>query len=249
MSDQHDLRADADVSPEEEEIIEGEFLPDDDTHLLGDIAEEVVPSTSPTPDSDETIASSEAATDTAAPEIIWQRTRQKSANRLAIFPLAMGLIGLGGLLLAEDYVDGLEVSLGASTIIIIGALILTYLFRFFTSGRRERGLFFLAIITISWGGLLALSVIDDENFPLDEFWPLAFAGVGAAFFMTFLFERSHQAGLVFPGIILLFTAGVAFLVTLDIINDDAQDIIADYWPLLLAFIGLTLLPSALQEEL
>ena len=70
------------------------------------------------------------------------------------------------------------------------------------------------------------------------------------FSSPFLFERSHQAGLVFPGIILLFTAGVAFLITLEIIDDDAQDIIADYWPLLLAFIGITLLlPSALTRRI
>lgn len=224
----------------DDDIIEGEFEAEDRAVAPPDTDDDT------TADADQGVKDNK---DNNAPEILSGRTRQKSANRLAIFPLAMGFIGLGVLLLLEDYVDGLRVSLGASTVIIVGALVLTYVFRFFTSGRRERGLFFLAIVIMSWGSLLALAVVDGENFPLDEFWPLMFAGVGAAFFLTFMFERSHQVGLVFPGVILLFTAGVAFLVTLEVIDEGARDTISDYWPLLLAFIGLTLLPSALQEEL
>lgn len=247
--------------PYDDDIIEGEFESDAPSTK----AAEPSPAAAPTddaalqdheayaePDADGNVAAATGTRSTAddhPPEILSTRTRQKSANRLAIFPLAMGFIGLGVLLLLEDYVDGLEVTLAASTVILIGALVLTYIFRFFTSGRRERGLFFLAVVITTWGGLLALSVVDSENFPLDEFWPLLFAGVGVAFFLTFLFERSHQVGLVFPGVILLFTAGIAFLVTLDIIDAGMRDTISDYWPLLLAFVGITLLPSALQEEL
>jgi len=77
---------------------------------------------------------------------------------------------------------------------------------------------------------------------------LALATVGMALFITFLFERSHQIGLVFPGIILLFASGVAFAVSLDVIDQKVLDIVADYWPLVLAFIGLTLFPSAVQRR-
>jgi hypothetical protein len=232
-----------------EDIIEGEFESDELAPEPAD-APPVNAENSPDEDAQPDQRQTTDATDAdRAPEMLSGRTRQKSANRLSIFPLAMGFIGLGVLLLLEDYVDGLAVSLAASTVILIGSLVLTYVFRFFTSGRRERGLFFLAVVITSWGALLALSVIDNENFPLNEFWPLLFAGVGAAFFLTFMFERSHQVGLVFPGVILLFTAGIAFLVTLDVIDEGMRDTISDYWPLLLAFIGITLLPSALQEEL
>lgn len=178
-----------------------------------------------------------------APEAI----RQRSGSRLAIFPLAMGFIGLGVVLLAEDRIEGLTIGLGQASIVLIGALVLTFLFRFFTSGRRERGLFFLAVVVISWGIVLAMSTIDNETFPIEEFWPLTIAGVGIAFFMTFLFERNHQTGLVFPGIILLFTTGILFIGTLGIITDAMQDFVRDYWPLALAFLGLTLLPAAFQD--
>lgn len=234
---EHHTDLDETFTPEED-IIEGEVVEPDST-LDGP--------TRPLAEEQASSSSEEEAADSVR-AVRPQRIRQKSANRVAIFPLAMGFIGLGGLLFAEDYVDGLEVSLAASSIILIGALILTYLFRFFTSGRRERGLFFLATIAITWGALLALSVVDSETYPLAEFWPLIFAGVGSAFFLTFIFERSHQIGLVFPGVLLLFVSGVAFLVTLDVIDETIQDTVSDYWPLLLAFIGLTLLPSALQED-
>ncbi len=223
------------LSPEDSEALEAMGIEDDET--------EVAP-----PESASSTSSSERST---VQEVRPERIRQRGANRVAILPMALGCISLGTLLLAQDYVEGfdeLNITPAAATVILIGALVLTYIFRFFTSGRRERGLFFLSVVTLTWGGLLALTVVNGENYPLTEFWPLLFAGVGVAFFFTFLFERSHQVGLVFPGIILLFTSGVAFLVTQNIINQDIQDVVSDFWPLLIAFVGLTLLPSALQDE-
>lgn len=181
-------------------------------------------------------------------EVLSEAVRQKSGSRLAIFPLAMGFIGLGALLLIEDRVEGVKVTSSAAVVILAGALVLTYLFRFFLSGRRERGLFFLALITIGWGALIALVSLEEESFTYEEFWPLALATVGMALFITFLFERSHQVGLVFPGFILLFASGVAFAVSLEVIDQKVLDIVADYWPLVLAFIGLTLFPSAVQRR-
>ena len=181
-------------------------------------------------------------------ELLSVPIRQKRSNRLAIFPLAMGFITLGGLLLAEDRIEELEVTLPAAIVIIVGALVLTYIFRFFTSGRRERGLFFLATVMMVWGIVIALTVLNRDEFEIAEFWPLILAGIGVAFFFTFLLERTHQVGLVFPGIILMFASAVAFAVTLEVINQSMLDTIADYWPLVIAFVGLTLLPTALQDR-
>ncbi len=181
-------------------------------------------------------------------ELLSVPIRQKHSNRLAIFPLAMGFITLGGLLLAEDRIEELDVTLPAATVIIVGALVLTYIFRFFTSGRRERGLFFLATVMMVWGIVIALTVLNSDEFEIAEFWPLILAGIGVAFFFTFLLERTHQVGLVFPGIILMFASAVAFAVTLEVINQSMLDTIADYWPLVIAFVGLTLLPTALQDR-
>ncbi len=178
------------------------------------------------------------------PELI----RQQRPGRLAIAPLAFGLIGLGGLLLAENFVEELEITAGAAIIILLGSFVLTTVFRFFESGRRQRGLFFVGNVLLIWGGVVALNVLREDKFPLDEFWPLTIAGVGAAFFITFLFERNHQAGLVFPGIILMFASGIAFLVTLDVIGPDLTDGVKDFWPLIVAVVGLLLFPAAFQKR-
>ncbi len=178
------------------------------------------------------------------PELI----RQQRPGRLAIAPLAFGLIGLGSLLLAENFMEELEITAGAAIIILLGSFVLTTVFRFFESGRRQRGLFFVGVVLLIWGGVVALNVLRDDKFPLDEFWPLTIAGVGAAFFITFLFERNHQAGLVFPGIILMFASGIAFLVTLDVIGPDLTDGVKDFWPLMVAVVGLLLFPAAFQKR-
>ncbi len=178
------------------------------------------------------------------PELI----RQQRPGRLAIAPLAFGLIGLGSLLLAENFMEELEITAGAAITILLGSFVLTTVFRFFESGRRQRGLFFVGVVLLIWGGVVALNVLRDDKFPLDEFWPLTIAGVGAAFFITFLFERNHQAGLVFPGIILMFASGIAFLVTLDVIGPDLTDGVKDFWPLMVAVVGLLLFPAAFQKR-
>lgn len=227
----HHIQQDADNSPQTRRI----QLPMDDE----DDVEESEPVERETTISDDV---------SRVNELLSIPIRQKHSNRLAIFPFAMGFITLGALLLAESRVEGLEVTLPAAIVIIVGALVLTYIFRFFTSGRRERGLFFLATVTIVWGGVIALTVLNTEDFEITEFWPLILAGIGVAFFFTFLFERTHQVGLVFPGIILMFASAIAFAVTLDVINQSVLDAVADYWPLVVAFVGLTLLPSALQNR-
>jgi hypothetical protein len=183
-------------------------------------------------------------------EMAPEPTRQRRGGRLAIFPLALGLIVLGGLLLASKYVEGLnfEIDFTRGLVVLSGALVLTFMFRFFLSGRRERGLFFLAVVLIMWGVVLAMAVLGDEQFPLAEFWPLVLAGIGVAFFFTFLFERTHQGGLVLPGIMLMFASGIALAVMLDVIGDSTQEIINDYWPLLLTLIGIVLLPNTLVRK-
>ena len=125
---------------------------------------------------------------------------------------------------------------------------LTYIMRFFASGRRERGLFFIAMVLLAWGSLLGLSMATDGEFALSQFWPLFVSGIGVAFVLTFIFERTHQIGLLFPAILLIYSSGVAVLATQDIISPDVQQAVVDYGALVVAFIGLTLIPTALRAR-
>lgn len=173
--------------------------------------------------------------------------RQKQGSRLPLLPLAFGLIGAGVLLLFSRITESIDITAGIGLVIVLGALTLTNIFRFFESGRRERGLFFIAMTLFVWGILLALDTIL-VGFVLADYWSLTLAGMGMAFVFTFLFERTHQTGLIFPGMILIFTSGVIIAVEQNLINQGIQNALSDYWYLLLAFLGLALLPTALQES-
>lgn len=177
--------------------------------------------------------------------------RQQRSGRLAIFPLAMGLIGLGMLMVASTagWIPSLDVTAPSAIVILLGALTLTFVFRFFLSGRRERGLFFIALVMMMWGLVIALDTLSGGNFPLDEYYPLFLGGVGIAFFFTFLFERTHQVGLILPGVTLIFASGVALSVTRDLLSEDFRNLITDYYPLIFTLIGLTLLPVALRRKI
>jgi hypothetical protein len=146
-----------------------------------------------------------------------------------------------------NWVEGFIISTPNAIVIFLGAVTLTFIFRFFLSGRRERGLFFIALVLIVWGVVLAMTTLSGDNFPIKEYYPLFLGGIGIAFFFTFLFERTHQIGLVLPGVILIFASGVALAVTRNLISEDLQQWITDYSPLLLTLIGLTLLPLVLRR--
>jgi uncharacterized membrane protein len=174
--------------------------------------------------------------------------QQGARGRITAFPFALGLITLGGLLLLESQIENFEVTLPMAGLILVAALVLTNLFRFFVSGRRERGLFFLALFTLSLGAVLALMSIAGETFEADHWWPLVFIGSAGALILTFLAEREHERGLLGLAVLLLVAGGVALAVTLEVIPQDAVDTIADYFPLVIAFIGVTLIPLALRRS-
>ena len=138
-------------------------------------------------EADETVQAPVPPPDDAppTPELIWQRTRQKSANRLAILPLAMGFIGLVQLAIGRRLCRWLRGNVGCINhhhYRCLGVDLFVPLF--LPVAGVSVACSFLAIIIINWGGLLALSAIDEETFALEEFWPLSFAGIGAAFFIT-----------------------------------------------------------------
>src|SRR5690606_5780698 len=121
-------------------------------------------------------------------------------------------------------------------------------FRFFASGRRERGLFFLALVVLFFGGIVAAISVANTTVDIHQNWPVVIVGLGVAFLITFAFERQHERGLLSLAGLMFLSSAVAFLVTLEIIPHDVIDTVADYWPLISAFIGITLIPLALRRS-
>lgn len=183
-----------------------------------------------------------------AEELPQEMVRQQIGSRWTLLPLAFGLIGTGALLLANNLVDGFDIDTGGALMVLFGALVLTNVFRFFESGRRERGLFFIAVTLLLWMVLLALDNVTNSSFSLADYWPLTIAAIGFGFIITFLFERTHQIGLVFPGILLIFASGIAVMAAQDLLSQPFQEFVVDYMMLIVAFIGLSLIPMAFQER-
>ncbi|MCI0711460.1 MAG: hypothetical protein L0154_15000 [Chloroflexi bacterium] len=183
-----------------------------------------------------------------AEELPPEMVRHQVGSRWTILPLAFGFIGAGVLLLAGNFIEEIEVSVGSGIIIILGTLVLTNLFRFFESGRRDRGLFFIAIVLLLWGVLVAMDNLTNNRFQIENYWTLLGAGIGFAFIITFLFERTHQVGLIFPGILLIVASGVGVMMTQGLIQQGFQEFLVDYMLLIVALIGLSLIPVALRER-
>lgn len=172
---------------------------------------------------------------------------QAARGRIVALPLALGLILLGVLLLAEPSLEGFEVTTPVAILILLAAIVLTNLFRFFASNRRERGLLFMALVILSLGAVLALMVAGGDKFPPDEWYPLVLVGVSTSFMLTYLAEKRHDRGLINVGLLMLLASALALMVTQAIIPDSILDTTADYFPLVIAFIGVTLVPLALRK--
>lgn len=171
---------------------------------------------------------------------------QNAQGRFIALPFALGLVALGGLLLVEDQIEGFSVTPVVAALLLISALVLTNLFRFFASGRRERGLFFLALMTMGIGA--ALAVMNVQSLEVTEWYPLTMFGIALAFFITFIFERQHERGLLGLTILFAEAGAIGLLVTQGGISDDILEQTADYFPLIIAVIGITLIPLALRRE-
>lgn len=172
--------------------------------------------------------------------------RQAARGRIVTFPFALGLILLGVLLLVAPEIEGFDVNLPVALMVMVAAFVLTNLFRFFASGRRERGLYFLALVLISFGVVLAV-IVNIPNADASEWWPLVLVGISLSYFLTFIFERQHETGLVGVGLLVMIAAVAALMVTAGVIPQDILDTAKDYWPLLIAFLGVTLIPLAFRR--
>jgi hypothetical protein len=138
----------------------------------------------------------------------------------------------------------------AMTGVMLTMASLALLARFALNGRRERG---LLVISLTLLLLVILSVLVVGGVVRGEqFFPLALMGAGAAIFITFLFERSHERGLVLPALMLMVAGGVALALSAlstspsGVFNADVQGLAAVFWPVLLLVAVLVVLPLAFR---
>lgn len=179
-----------------------------------------------------------------------QGFRRRLRHQIGMLPLALLLIALGAYLLARehnlaDVPDLSTLALAELTALGVG---FTFIFHALLSGRRERGLLFVGLyiwITAGVIGVIAYGI--DLQPDAREWWPALLWSLGLTLLVTFLLERAHDARLVLLAVLVTVAGGVAYWVTSGEADAELLDDVADYWPLLLAVLGVGLLPAAFRR--
>lgn len=179
-----------------------------------------------------------------------QSFRRRLRHQIGMLPLALLLIALGAYLLARehdlaDVPDLSTLALAELTVLGVG---FTFIFHALLFGRRERGLLFLGLyIWITAGVLGVIAYGIDLQPDASEWWPALLWSLGLTLLVTFLLERAHDARLVLLAVLVTVAGGVAYWVTSGEADAQMLDDVADYWPLLLAVLGVGLLPAAFRR--
>lgn len=179
------------------------------------------------------------------------RFRRAVRNQLGMLPLALLLLGMGGFLLARGQkVERLpDVDDQALAIVAVLTVGFTAVFHALLSGRRERGLLFVGLWVLVTAGLIAGLLYFVESDPdVGQWWPLVLWSTALTLLLTYLVERTHDARLVLLAVVTLVAGITAYLVSSGEISDDTLDTAADYWPLVLAVIGVGLLPLVFRRR-
>jgi len=86
-----------------------------------------------------------------------------------------------------------------------------------------------------------------EYYYVREVWPIFIIMVGLGFLALFLAKPS-DSGVLVPAGILLFIGVISLLNKLYIIDIELWEIIADYWPVILIVIGLSIILGSLKRR-
>lgn len=180
-----------------------------------------------------------------------QAFRRRLRTQISVLPLALYLLALGGLLLAQERnVDGLP-DLTRLALVELGVLAgaTSAVLHVLLAGRRERGLLFVGLWVWFTAGMLAVLVYGiDEQPDATKWWPVLFWSLGLTLLVTFLIERTHDPRLVLLSMVVLVAGSVAYAVTADYVSEQVVDSAADYWPLLLSVLGVVLLPLVFRRR-
>ncbi len=180
-----------------------------------------------------------------------QSFRRRLRHQIGVLPLSLGLIALGAYLLIREHnlADVPDFSTPALLTMTALGVAFTLIFHSLVFGRRERGLLFVGLYLWATAGVFAAIVYGFEEHPdAREWWPSLLWALAIALFVTYLIERMHDVRLVWLAAVAAVAGGAAYWVTSGAADQTLLDQLADYWPLVLAALGLLLLPAAFGRQ-
>jgi hypothetical protein len=171
----------------------------------------------------------------------------RQSRRLQVssaFP-ALAMISIGALLIVSPLWLTPAIVFG----LVIAAMGVSLLARFWLNGRRERGLCFLGLSILLWSAFLTAVVA--RGLLLDRIWPILIMALGLALLCTFLFERIHERSVILPGIALIIAGGIALMFTWPLLSgawlDSVQSLLV-YWPIAAIVLAILLIPRAFSRR-
>lgn len=162
--------------------------------------------------------------------------------RKATFISGVVLTILGILLLfwTQNFINGL-LRWWPLAITVVGAWLL---FKAFFRQARPSTLFAGLLLFLTGTFILLLNTLLAEVVTLREVWPVFMGIVGASLIpYGARYRRTIRVSLVVPGIILLVLMGVFLLFSLSIVKQSFAEFVIGWWPLVLVFMGITLVAS------
>jgi drug/metabolite transporter (DMT)-like permease len=156
--------------------------------------------------------------------------------------VVLTVLGIVLLFWTQNFINGL-VRWSPLAITVFGAWLL---FKAWFRKSRPSNLFLGLLLFLSGTFILLLSTgILPESLGLKELWPVFMGIVGVSLIPYGAgYRRTIRVTLVIPGIILIILAAVFLVFSLGLVKQSFSEFVIGWWPLVLVFMGITLVASA-----
>ncbi|GAB4434764.1 MAG: hypothetical protein Kow00120_01290 [Anaerolineae bacterium] len=125
----------------------------------------------------------------------------------------------------------------------------SFIARFLIYERDAPGLIFLGmVVTLAAAAVAGAWYFLAEAASLPALWPVGLVVVGLALILTLLLSARRDRRLLLPGLSFITAGVVALPFTLGMVPPALVDLIATYWPLLFALVGLAALLGVLRRR-
>jgi len=163
---------------------------------------------------------------------------RKAAFVSGVFLTALGVVLLGWM---NNFVAGL-VRWSPAILTVVGAV---FLFKAFFRKARPSAVFVGLLLFLSGTFALLLSTgVLPEDLTFEKLWPVLMGIVGVSLIpYGARYRRTTRVTLVIPGIILIVLMALFLLFSLKIVQQTFAEFFITWWPLVLVFMGVTLIAS------
>ena len=156
--------------------------------------------------------------------------------------IALTLLGILLLLITQNLAESM-VRWSPSILTVFGAFLL---YRAWFRKARPSALFLGLLMFFSGTFILLMSAdILPRDLTLQKLWPVFMGIVGVSLIpYGARYRRTVRVTLVVPGIILILLMAVFLLFSFSVVKQSFAEFVRDWWPLVLVFMGVTLVASA-----